>query len=88
MLETVLLASKRFSVTDALALGLVDRVAPRAEARAIAEAALTERAALPRRAYATAKRSLRTAAPDPAATSQQFVSAVLPSWVGLVERKA
>lgn len=85
--ETVLLTSTRFGVADALDLGLVDRVEPRAEARAAAEAALAERAALPRRAYATAKLSLRTAAPDPSAASKQFFAAVLPSWVGLVERK-
>lgn len=85
--ETVLLSAKRFSVTEALALGLLDRVAPRSEARALAEAALNERAALPRRAYAAAKLTLRTPLPEPDAASKQFFAEVLPSWVGLVERK-
>lgn len=86
--ETVLLSAKRFSVHEALALGLLDQVVPAAHARAAAETALAERAALPRRAYAAAKLALRSPAPDAETASKRFFAEILPSWIGLVPKKS
>lgn len=85
-IETALLSAKRFSVAEALALGLVDHVVKRDEARAAAEAALAERAALPRHAYAALKLALRSAPPERDAAQRHFFAEVLPSWAGAVER--
>lgn len=58
-LERVLLEAGTYDPTRALALGLVDEIAPSDAARARAEAVLTTLSSHPRHAYAATKRALR-----------------------------
>jgi enoyl-CoA hydratase/carnithine racemase len=79
--ETVLLAARRYGPGEALALGLVDELVARDRLCARASEILAERAALPRKAYASTKRALRD--PAYAGVSEahaQFRDESVPSW--------
>lgn len=86
--ETVLLAAARYAPRVALDLALVDEIAPATQLRELAEGRLTDRAALPRAAYAAAKRALRE--PDFAGVEtahRRFRDEVVPSWTAALRRR-
>lgn len=77
--EKVLLSAARFDVDRALALGLLDEVA--SDAKVAAEAALAERAALPRASYAATKLAIRKPRIDASAPARaRFLDEVIPRW--------
>jgi enoyl-CoA hydratase/carnithine racemase len=87
-LETILLGAQRFAPDRALQLGLLDELAPRTDARALAERHLAQRAKLPSHAYAATKRALRQPALSASADDQQrFEREVLPAWTGALLRR-
>lgn len=79
--ETVLLGAGRYSPGEALALGLLDEIVPRDHLSARATEVLTERAKLPRAAYASVKRAMREAAYAGVAEAHaRFRDEAVPSW--------
>lgn len=86
--ETVLLGAQRFGPERALALGLLDELAPKDRAREVAESHLAQRAKLPRHSYAATKRALREPALTQSAGDQdRFEREVLPAWTGALVRR-
>jgi enoyl-CoA hydratase len=80
-LETAVLGSALHSPTEALALGLVDELAPDVMPRA--RTVLATLSAFPREAYAAAKQDLRKVVPPwDEETERRFVTDVLPVWTG------
>lgn len=85
--ETVLLGAERYAPQAAMALGLLDAVAPAHTLREIARTKLEARAKLPALSYAETKRALR----EPALASchaerERFERDVLPSWTRTLSR--
>ncbi|MCA9489356.1 MAG: enoyl-CoA hydratase/isomerase family protein [Myxococcales bacterium] len=77
-LEEILLGARRYDVEGAHALGLLDEVVAPERAEERAQELLTERAALPRQAYAAAKLDRRRR--HLTADSAAFLDAAVPSW--------
>jgi enoyl-CoA hydratase/carnithine racemase len=79
--ETVLLGAERYAPDSALALGLLDAIAPVDTLRDFARTKLEARAKLPAHAYAATKRALREHALASCSTERErFERDVLPSW--------
>ncbi|MBX7195710.1 MAG: enoyl-CoA hydratase/isomerase family protein [Sandaracinaceae bacterium] len=79
--ETVLMGAGRVDAREALRLGLVDEVVERDHLAARAQEVLTERARLPRAAYASIKRALREPAYAGVAEAHDaFREHTVPSW--------
>jgi enoyl-CoA hydratase len=85
--ETALLGADRHSPADALRLGLVDELAPRASLRDLAIARLGARTKLPARSYAATKRALREPAfAQTDAEHRVFDEEVVPAWTAALTR--
>lgn len=82
-LETVLMGAERVAPTEALRLGLLDELVPRARLREVSVERLEARARLPRHGYGATKRALREVAYAVAdAQRARFEDEVLPAWTG------
>lgn len=87
-LETVLLEARRYAPHEALEIGLLDGLGSPQSARAMAEAQLARRVAMPRVAYAAVKLALR--APAFAASAgeyERFEREVVPAWTAALIRR-
>jgi enoyl-CoA hydratase len=85
--EKVLLSAARFDVFEATTLGLLDAVQPIADARALAEKHLVDRAALPRASYVTTKLALRQPfVANSRSSRDHFLDVVVPSWTKALTR--
>jgi enoyl-CoA hydratase/carnithine racemase len=88
-LENVLLGSRRYTPREALAMGLLDELAGREQARALAETRLAERNRLPRSSYAATKLTLRAPALVASVGEQErFEREVLPAWTNALLRRS